>query len=104
MTQTRATKACSNCRISFREVTREVKRKVKRKDARLTTYASAMRSATEPPENDLELFRSVRSDQVLRGCGDVFREKDEYTASAGALPRHVTTRLLGAMSKSKLAS
>ena len=47
-----------------------------------------MRSATEPPDPDLELFRSVRSDQVLRGCGDVFREKDEYTASAGALPRH----------------
>ena len=46
------------------------------------------------PDPDLELFRSVRSDQVLRGCGNVFREKDEYTASAGALPRHVTTRLL----------
>ena len=55
---------------------------------------SAMRSA-EPPDPDLELFRSVRSDQVLRGCGDVFREKDEYTASAGALPTQVTARLLG---------
>ena len=47
------------------------------------------------PDPDLELFRSVRSDQVLRGCGDVFREKDEYTASAGALPTQVTARLLG---------
>ena len=53
-----------------------------------------MRSATEPPDADLELFRSVRSDQVLRGCGNVFREKDEYTASAGALPTTVTARLL----------
>ena len=52
-----------------------------------------MRSA-EPPDPDLELFRSVRSDQVLRGCGDVFREKDQYTAPAGTLPSRVTARLL----------
>ena len=53
-----------------------------------------MRNSTEPPDPDLELFRSVRSDQVLRGCGDVFREKDQYTAPAGTLPSQVTARLL----------